>query len=324
MEKYVKSFVKRLYELYGYRIYELKGNYGVNPWCCVKIIDSHAKVLAFSKPDYNRVDDYSIAERIKADTGCSQAEVTVIYIVEKNQRDEFQSFSCQGANCIVVDKAAGSIVYYSGVDETILNEVYQCLMKLDSTKQGEKVNSPVTYTLIGINIAVYMLTAYLSGDIVNSNINVLVFLGAKVNSLISAGQYYRLVTCMFLHGGIIHIGFNMYALYSIGPLIENVFGRKKFTVIYFVSGILSSLMSYAFSSSISIGASGAIFGLLGACLVFGYKMKRRIGRDFMMNIVFVIVVNLIMGFSIPNIDNFGHLGGLIGGTLCSMLLTLKK
>jgi rhomboid protease GluP len=182
----------------------------------------------------------------------------------------------------------------------------------------------ITYVLITINVLVYILTAYLSRNIVDSNINVLILLGAKVNSLIANGQYYRLVTAMFLHGGIVHVSLNMYALYSIGPLVENVYGKGKYIVIYFLSGILSSLASFMFSNSISIGASGAIFGLLGAALIFAIKMKNRIGRGFINNIITVIGINLVIGFSIPNIDNFAHLGGLLGGIVISYVVFRNK
>lgn len=183
----------------------------------------------------------------------------------------------------------------------------------------------VTYIIMGINILAYLLTALLSKDIMNSNIYVLVYLGAKVNELISKGEYYRLITCMFLHGGLIHVALNMYSLYIIGPLVERVYGRVKYISIYFIAGIASSLFSYIFSNSISIGASGAIFGLLGATLLFAITIKKTVGKEFYNNIVQVIIINLIIGFSIPNIDNFGHIGGMLGGiTLAKIFQIYKK
>ncbi|MBP1744795.1 MAG: conserved rane protein (rhomboid family), partial [Firmicutes bacterium] len=170
----------------------------------------------------------------------------------------------------------------------------------------------------------YAVTAFLSQDIINSNIYVLVFLGAKVNSLIAAGEIWRLATCMFLHGGIFHLALNMYSLYAVGPVIENFFGKKKYTAIYFISGICSSLLSFYMTPEISIGASGAIFGVLGACLVFAVKMKNRIGKDFMINVIAVIGINLFLGFSVSMVDNFGHIGGLIGGIASSLILFKKK
>ncbi len=166
----------------------------------------------------------------------------------------------------------------------------------------------------------YLITAFLSGSIFTSDIRVLIFLGAKVNSFINNGEYYRLITAMFLHGGLIHLALNMYALNSIGPLVEIYFGKVKYLIIYFISGILSSYFSYLFSSSVSIGASGAIFGTLGATLIIAYKNRKKGGKEFLNNIISVIVINLILGFSIPNVDNFGHIGGLIGGVIVTLLL----
>ncbi|MGE5628282.1 MAG: rhomboid family intramembrane serine protease [Solirubrobacterales bacterium] len=230
----------------------------------------------------------------------------------------------EGNKGIVVNKENNTIIYYNHVSEAVLNEIYQCTVILQKNIDNKKTGLSVSNILIGVNIIIYIITAYLSGNIFDSNINVLIFLGAKVNSLILSGEYYRLITSMFLHGGLVHIGFNMYALYSLGPFVEKIFGRKKFTIIYFFSGILSSIMSFVFSPDISIGASGAIFGLLGAALIFGLKNKNKIGKEFMMNIIVVIGINLFMGFSIPNIDNFAHMGGLIGGILCTTLFYWKK
>lgn len=180
--------------------------------------------------------------------------------------------------------------------------------------------APITYAIIILNILVYMVTSYLSRSIIDSNLNVLVFMGAKVNLLIDEGQYYRLFTCMFLHAGIVHLAVNMYSLYMLGIFTERIYGKIKYITIYIISGLISSLFSYMFSSSISVGASGAIFGLLGALLVFALKMKRSINKDFVANIITIIVVNLIIGFSIANVDNFGHIGGLIGGIIITYIL----
>lgn len=182
----------------------------------------------------------------------------------------------------------------------------------------------LTYVIIAINVIMYLISAYFSNNILDIDINVLVFLGAKFNPLIAAGQYYRLLTCTFLHAGIVHLGLNMYALYDIGTLIEDIYGRLNFIFIYIISGIVSSIFSYMFSINVSIGASGAIFGLLGAALVVAIKMKHIIGEQFKRSIISVILINIIIGLSIPNIDNFGHIGGLIGGIIVSLIIFKKK
>lgn len=180
--------------------------------------------------------------------------------------------------------------------------------------------SRVTFILITINVIMYIITAILSQNILDSDIRVLLFLGANENTLVSSGQYYRLLTCMFLHGGLIHLLLNMYALEVIGPTIERVYGKVKYIIIYFIGGLISSLSSYIFSSGISIGASGAIFALLGAMLILTVKMRDIVGSSAIKSIVSVIGINIFIGIAIPNIDNFAHLGGLLGGIILAIIL----
>lgn len=187
----------------------------------------------------------------------------------------------------------------------------------------EYKKSIITIALISVNVIMYIITAILSGDIMDSDIRVLIFLGAKVNELICSGEYYRLITAMFLHGGLMHLLLNMYALNALGPFVEKVYGSAKYVIIYFVAGIVSSIFSYMFSEGISIGASGAIFGLFGAVLIFSLKMKDRVGKGMLKNIVSVIGINIFIGISIPNIDNLAHLGGLVGGILISLMFKNK-
>jgi rhomboid protease GluP len=170
-----------------------------------------------------------------------------------------------------------------------------------------------TWILLGA-IAVMFIVETLAGG--STNIAVLVRLGAKENSLIAAGQYWRLFTLMFLHIGFAHIFFNGYALAMIGTELERIFGVGRFVAIYFLSGLFGSLASYAFVSNPAAGASGAIFGLIGALAAFFLLHRERLGswgRARLANIVFLIVVNLFLGFRQPGIDNMAHLGGLVSG-----------
>nr|WP_243190592.1 rhomboid family intramembrane serine protease [Clostridium gallinarum] len=146
-------------------------------------------------------------------------------------------------------------------------------------------------------------------------------MGAKFNQLINYGQFYRLITAAFLHGSLIHIFFNMSALNIIGKEVETVYGGRKMIIIYLLSAIGGNIFSYIFNSrGISVGASGAIFGLLGAMLVFGIKERHNIGKRYVKNIIQTIGLNVIIGVAIPNIDNFAHLGGLTIGALISTVL----
>ena len=175
----------------------------------------------------------------------------------------------------------------------------------------------VTYSLIFICVLVFILM-YVLGNGSTDNYTLLVF-GANVDTLTKNGDYYRLFTSMFLHIGILHLLCNMYSLYIIGKEVENVFGKVKYLIIYLLSGIAGSILSLAFNhNTICAGASGAIFGLLGALLYFGYYYRTYLGVTLTRSIIPVIVLNLIIGFTSSGIDNAAHIGGLVGGILIAM------
>ena len=138
------------------------------------------------------------------------------------------------------------------------------------------------------------------------------------------GQIYRLLTGIFIHGGILHLLVNSYSIYIIGSQVESYLGKLKYIIIYLFSGITGSLLSITFSASIpSVGASGAIFGLLGALLYFGYYYRVYLGNVVKSQIIPVIVINLGLGFLISNVDNAAHIGGLIGGIIITIALGVK-
>jgi len=144
----------------------------------------------------------------------------------------------------------------------------------------------------------------------------LFLLGAKFAPAIYAGQPWRLVTAIFLHGGLLHLLFNSYALANLGPLIENSFGRRKYFLIYLSTGIVSFVSSTLFSPyTPSVGCSGAIFGLLGMAVVYGRFRGGRMGREIADQLMRWVILGLVM-FFMPGIDNAAHFGGLLfGGTL---------
>lgn len=179
----------------------------------------------------------------------------------------------------------------------------------------------VTYTVIILNILVYLIEIIKSRNLIDINIYTLIQMGAKINILINRGEIYRLITSTFLHGGIMHILFNMSALNIIGKEVEYIYGSKKYILIYILSALSGSLFSYLFNpNSVSVGASGAIFGLLGAMLVFGLKEKNKIGKQYVKNILETLAINVIIGITISNIDNYAHLGGLIMGAISALIL----
>ncbi|GIM27493.1 membrane associated peptidase [Clostridium polyendosporum] len=243
-------------------------------------------------------------------------ELNNIIAVSHEYRDLTNSGSYKR---IIFDKISNRVLQYESSTEFIVKVISSLGEEKRSTNSYE-ASSKITLILILVNAIIFITSVFLSGSLFDIDLGVLVFLGAKVNFLIERGQYYRLLTAMFLHGGLLHIAFNMYALYSLGNLTEQIYGKIKYLSIYFISGIFSTYVSYLFSSAVSVGASGAIFGLLGATLVFGLKEKNRIGKGFLTNIISVVVLNIMIGLTTPNIDNFGHFGGLIGGIVMAIFL----
>lgn len=195
---------------------------------------------------------------------------------------------------------------------------------IEETEKREKVmnnKKPIlTYILILINVIVFALM-YIYGN-GSEDIETLKNFGANYIPLVKSGEYIRLITSAFVHIGIIHLLSNMYALYVIGRQVEQLYGRMKYILIYFISAIMGSLFTVVFSGSntVAAGASGAIFGLLGALLYFGYSYRGYIGNSIINQVLPAILLNLVIGFSSPNIGNSAHIGGLIGGYLISMAL----
>lgn len=176
-----------------------------------------------------------------------------------------------------------------------------------------------TLSLVAVNILIFLLTAYYSRSF-DIRVDVLIKYGAKVNELIEAGQVYRLLTSAFLHGDLTHILFNMYALFALGKMVEEALGTARFLIIYFISALGGGFMSYYFTPNVSVGASGAIFGLLGAVLVLALLGKSGVKRGMFPRIVILLMLNLFSGFSSSGIDNFGHIGGLLAGILISFII----
>jgi rhomboid protease GluP len=178
----------------------------------------------------------------------------------------------------------------------------------------EQATAPtVTYVIMAATGLVYllqMLSQTLYGQ------DYVAIAGMKINELIYAGQYYRLFTPMLLHGSALHIGFNMYALFVIGTRLELVIGHQRMIFLYLVAGFAGNVMSFLFQPNPSLGASTAVFGILAAEGVFIYQNRQYIAnaQGMLTNIISVAAINLLLGMS-GNIDNWGHLGGLLGGLL---------
>jgi membrane associated rhomboid family serine protease len=185
----------------------------------------------------------------------------------------------------------------------------------------------LTTTLLMVNVAMFVVEVVLGGSrslFSGPSQQKLFDLGALFPPAIALGhQYWRLITPMFLHAGLIHLAFNSYALYLLGFLVEDAFGKARFLAIYFIGGFLASVTSFAFgpTGEVGVGASGAIFGLLGAWVAFNYR--RRTSPMASANLrwaLMLIGLNVILGFSIPGIDWRAHLGGLVAGSLLGAVL----
>ena len=188
--------------------------------------------------------------------------------------------------------------------------------------------STFTWIFFGINIGIYVLTCFASGP----EPHVLIAMGAKLNRLVNQGQVWRLVTPIFIHGGLLHLVVNSYALYALGPTVERLYGSARFVALYLGAGIVSVATSYLLpwlgTDLPSVGASGALFGLIGVLTVFGYKYRDELPGQFKKafgaRLIPIILLNLAIGLIIPIIDNSAHLGGLMAGGLLAMVVPYKR
>ena len=248
-------------------------------------------------------------------------------------------------NKIIVHKANYNIMHFDpgcmplvGIIESVGKRV-----KMSPKEVREKYlkNKTSTLIIIALNIIMFLIITYMVysslndtaiswgistasvPDSVKNRINnlVLIFLGAKYSPLIYDGEIWRLITSAFLHGSFLHIACNMYMLYIIGPQIERIFGKIKYIVIYLVSCITSSVLSMVINpDSISVGASGGIFGLMGALLAFALIERKNINKEYTMGLIKTIGINLIIGLVVINIDNAAHIGGFLGGIILGGIL----
>ena len=200
---------------------------------------------------------------------------------------------------------------------------------VEETKKAEEIfakKRPImTYIFLFLNIITYILCVLYNFGVIDLDIFSLgCLIGYKDMS--SPYQLYRLITSVFLHANIIHLLCNMYSLYIIGSQLESFFGKIKYSIIYIGSAIVGNLLSIAFFKEgfVSVGASGAIFGLLGALLYFGYHYRVYLGSVLKNQLIPIILLNLALGFMLKGVDNFAHIGGLIGGIMISSSLGVKN
>lgn len=181
------------------------------------------------------------------------------------------------------------------------------------------------HSLLAANLAVFALMVLTGASITNPDNEILVKWGARFNMLIHQGQWWRIATPMFVHAGLIHLAFNMWALKVLGDFVERLYGSARFLLVYFGAGLAGNAASYFMKpDDVAAGASGAIFGILGALVGFLLRRRHAIPRPIMTQMrnssLSMIGINLLIGMSIPQVDNSAHIGGLISGFLLGWLL----
>ena len=220
-------------------------------------------------------------------------------------------------------------------DETNFKEKgFELFMKLteDINKKNESDNNLAadlfkakqpffTLGIIFINFILFLLMYILGNG--STNTHTLINFGALYKPNVLSGELYRLITCSFLHIGVIHLFVNNYSLYVIGSQMESLLGKFKFLFIYLISALCGALMSLIFTNGVSAGASGAIFGLLGSMLYFGYNYRVFLGNVLKSQIVPLIILNLGLGFILSGIDIAAHIGGLMGGLFATIAVGIK-
>ena len=315
-----------------------------NAYSIIRIVTKH--IHNKEQYDYDVLKTKHIAKQIKRRTLDFSMNVLSIYIdnaydienqnlnskyisITVNDDNEFKNNSFVSKSYKNIDKN------FNYDNETIEN--FDLMNKitfdignknLKESEKREKIMKSklpiVTYVLLIINILVFIFM-YILGNGSESS-ETLINFGANYLPLTKSGDYYRLITSAFLHIGIIHLLLNMYSLYIIGTQIEYFYGKVKYIIIYLFSALMGSLFTVALSSSntLAAGASGAIFGLLGALLYFGYHYRGYIGNAIIRQVIPIVILNLYIGFVTPGIGNYAHIGGLVGGYIIAMGLGFDK
>ncbi len=208
----------------------------------------------------------------------------------------------------------------------LADDAPQPVIRQPWVRRGESTIT-LTHIIFGINAAVFLGMALGGGSIMDFPGDELVRWGANYGPLTLTGEWWRLLTNIFIHGGIIHIGFNMWCLWDLGALCESLYGPWMYAAIYLVCGLGASLTSLTWNPGVpSVGASGAIFGLAGALLAAlklgEFSVPRSALSGVMRSLGAFVVYNLVFGFVLPGVDNAAHIGGLISGVIVGGIIAL--
>lgn len=244
----------------------------------------------------------------------------------------FIDLSSKEINIAGGGNSTDSISYFVKKNVNILDNFDDINQNIDSISIGEfkkptiveaATNTRVLWVIIGLNILVWAI-----GNIIlyRTGTDVLKAFGIKSTVLIIAGEYWRLVTPMFLHADFAHLMANTFTLFIFGQAVERMLGPHRFLIVYLVAGIMGNILSFAFTPNNSLGASGAVLGLGGVILFIGFVSKGvfPIERRRYLTLVFIVVFNVLYGFGNTGIDNFAHIGGILGGLMTSAIIARKS
>lgn len=328
MKDSTKDFMQFLIDKKQYDLMELGRNSSVtNVWCLTKEHCAEKYYLVFS--DETTHDNFSSYREIILNKTIGINEPINIYEVLIQKNSSYNGYIHE--NLVIVNFHEKILRGSSEINENIISDIEESFNFNISVKENKKnvlKENKGTAILVFANIIMFLISVMLNmkagAGILDIDLSVLYKLGGLVNISLIGNDFYRFITNIFLHGGLTHIIFNMYALIALGPTVEMIYGRRNFFIIYFTAGIGGGFLTSFTLQGIAIGASGAIFGLLGATLVFAYRAKNAIGKSFLFNILSVIAVNIIIGITIPNISNTAHMTGLIIGILVSSIMYVYK
>ncbi len=262
--------------------------------------DPSGELLKFAEQD---IEDYT------------EDIINIIWIADTSQK-ELMVKGSQPDKILELDKLINSS--FDGGEYTAAQDITTLYAKTSDKRKAEikSGNIYLTYALILINgfiLAIDMMCDNLYGFSLSDG-------GALSRELVLSGEWYRLITHFFLHGGLMHFLANALSLYIFGGRTERYFGKLKMLIIYFLSGLGSGLLTVLCTSSAAVGASGAIFGLMAAVLVYTRLKKRSAdGLDTYLLIIFAII-GILSGFMMPDVDNWGHIGGFITGMLTAFVI----
>eukprot|EP00268_Persea_americana_P010705 TRINITY_DN1436_c1_g1_i1.p1 TRINITY_DN1436_c1_g1~~TRINITY_DN1436_c1_g1_i1.p1 ORF type:complete len:383 (-),score=56.96 TRINITY_DN1436_c1_g1_i1:709-1857(-) len=298
------------------------------PGCCLREGVKEKLQAAFSLGGPDSLSDFRLQMR-DISTRSYRYEIPVLARILSDRTEEFYRFH----SCVVKDfwqgrsllmKSYTFVETLPGFPSGSFSSCLYCLGRKDSEKgwghkgrshlgtPGGKSSKRVwTNALLAINVIAYVGQIATDGKLMSW--------GAKINSLIDEGELWRLVTSSFLHADIAHLLVNCYSLNAVGPTVEKISGPKRFLTVYFTSAIASSTLSYYLCNGPSVGASGAIFGLVGSFAMFLLRHRDLVpgAKDKMQNVAHVLGINMVFGLLSNDIDNWGHLGGLVGGATIS-------